>query len=174
MTHGPDAHATASLADGGAPVGYVRTTVLSVVSTEDGGNAVLLSDDHQSVLPIWIGGSEALTISYRLRGEQPDRPLTHDLLTTLVSELGGRAVEAHVDELRGDAFVGSMFVEQNGRVLRVDARPSDAIAMALGSGVPIYVSREVLAIAGVSRKDLERSRDETLNTKKRHGEPISL
>jgi hypothetical protein len=175
----PPARATAPVAGelvdgGGVPNGYVRANVASVVSMKDGGSAVLLVDDKDRILPIWIGGSEALSISYRLHGEQPDRPLTHDLLSSLVQELGGRAMEAHVDGLRGTTFLGSVYVEQSGRVLRLEARPSDAIAMALGSGVPIYVAKLVMDEGGVTREELERSRDETLDAKKNKGEPISL
>src|SRR5487761_2749542 len=78
----------AAYADGGAPRGYERVSVLRVLDTEDG-QAVLLVDAKQiTVLPIFIGGTEALTIEMRLEGEKAARPLTHDLLSSLVHELG--------------------------------------------------------------------------------------
>jgi hypothetical protein len=164
----------AILADGGAPTGYEKASVLSVVSMRDGGNAVLLADARgKTVLPIFIGGSEALSISLRLRGEHAERPLTHDLLSSLVAELGGHPIKVHVDELRGNTFIGSVFVEQNGKTVRFDARPSDAIAFALGSGVPIFVAIDVMMTGGVSREELDRARDETLDSK-RKSDPISL
>ena len=161
-------------ADGGAPSGYERASVLAVVSMKDGGNAVLLADSTgKTVLPIFIGGSEALSISLRLRGERAERPLTHDMLTSLVADLGGKGVKVHVDELRGATFVGSVFVEQNGRVLNLDARPSDAIAFSLGAGIPIFVASDVMATGGVPRAELDRARDKTLDSK-RKTDPISL
>jgi bifunctional DNase/RNase len=94
-------------------------------------------------------------------------------LSSLVAELGGRPVKVHVDELRGTTFIGSVFLEQSGRVLRLDARPSDAIAFSLGSGVPIFVATDVMMAGGVPRAELERERDKTLDARKK-SDPISL
>ena len=168
------APSAAVYADGGAPAGYQRASVLAVVSMRDGGNAVLLADaGGRTVLPIFIGGSEALSISLRLQGEHAERPLTHDLLSSLVAELGGKPIKVHVDELRGNTFIGSVFVEQNGRILHLDARPSDAIAFALGSGIPVFVATDVMATGGVSREELDRARDKTLDSKKK-SDPVTL
>jgi hypothetical protein len=156
-----------------APSGYGRATVLKVVPTEQGSAVLLVDEDEQRVLPIFVGGTEALTIHLRLNGETYQRPLTHDLLTSLVKELGATPVRAHVDELRGTTYVGSVFVRHAGRLIKLDARPSDAIAFALGAKIPIYAARDVMKTSGIPREELEGKSEESLG-KKRRGDPISL
>jgi bifunctional DNase/RNase len=77
-------------------------------------------------------------------------------LALIVKELGGRPIKAQIDDVRDDTYFGSVFMRQGDRVLQLDARPSDAIAIALGSGSPIYVSRSVLLASGVPLEDLQR------------------
>ena len=148
--------------------------MLDVLEQDEGAAVLLVDPSGTMVLPIFVGGTEALTIKLRLDGEHYPRPLTHDLLLSLVKELGGRAVKVQVDELRGDTFLGSVFVETGGRVLQLDARPSDAIAMALGSRVPIFVSRSVMLAAGVRRAELDRDPGADALGKHKRGNPISL
>lgn len=141
------------------PPGYALATVLGVASTRDSdsdGGIVVLEIAGGTVLPIFIGGTEALSIRLRLDGEKPSRPLTHDLLGSLVRELGGTPVRVQVDDLRGATFVGSVFVKQGERTIKIDARPSDAIAIALGSHAPIYAARAVLERAGLPRSSVEK------------------
>lgn len=115
------------------------------------GDAVVLADEGETtILPIFVGGTEALSIQLRLAHEPFERPLTHDLVDSLLAELGGTIARVQVDELRGTTFIGSIWVRHDGRVIRIDARPSDAIALAIGAGAPIYVARSVLAAAGLS------------------------
>jgi len=135
----------------------VEMSVAAVLPVRGGGAAVVLVDSKQSkVLPIIVGGTEALSINLRLAKESAPRPLTHDLLESVVHELGGKVVRAQVDEIRGEAFIGSVFVQvAGGRVVRIDARPSDAIALALGSSLPVFVARKVLDVAGVSPDALD-------------------
>jgi bifunctional DNase/RNase len=133
----------------------VEMTVAAVAPTHGGGAAVLLVDpSHTRVLPIFVGGTEALSIDLRMRKQKYQRPLTHDLLDSVLRELGGKLVRVQVDELREEVFIGSVFIETGGRTVRIDARPSDAIALALGAGVPILVARKVLDAAGVSPDSL--------------------
>ena len=146
----------ASFADGGAPTGYERATVWDFVPTDDGAAVLLLDASRTTVLPIYVGGTEALTIRLNLDGKHYERPLTHDLLALIVKELGGRPIKAQIDDVRDDTYFGSVFMRQGDRVLQLDARPSDAIAIALGSGSPIYVSRSVLLASGVPLEDLQR------------------
>jgi uncharacterized protein len=136
------------------PNGFVSMEVMGVLPTSDG-NAVFLVDlEHERVLPIWIGPSEAMAIQLRMERRRFERPLTHDLLDTIVKELGGRVVRVHVDDLRGATFVATLFVRGPDGVMAIDARPSDAIAIAVGNRIPIYVSREVVERAGLGRDDL--------------------
>jgi bifunctional DNase/RNase len=116
------------------------------------GLAVLLSDKAGTVVvPIFIGGTEALSIDMRMRHEPRERPLTHDLLDAVVRELGGRLIKVQVDDVRDDVFFGRVFVRHDGRIAEIDARPSDAIALAVGAGVPIFVSKRVVREAGIYR-----------------------
>ncbi len=133
----------------GPPDGYVEMRAVRVAALPQG-DAVLLADAEEStVLPIFVGGTEALSIQLRLAHQPFERPLTHDLAESLVHELGGTITKVQVDELRGSTFVGSVWLRHDGRAVPIDARPSDAIAMALGADVPIYVARAVLATAGL-------------------------
>ena len=138
------------------PAGYVEMHAAKVVALGDSA-AVLLTDDAMKVaLPIFIGGSEGASIDYRMRGERPPRPLTHDLLDDLVRKLGATIVKVQVDALREGVFHGSVFVRASGRVIRVDSRASDAIALAIGNRVPIYVAKKVLDQAGVDPGTMQR------------------
>ncbi len=129
----------------------VEMSVAAVLPVRGGGAAVVLIDSSRSkVLPIVVGSTEALSIHLRLAKQHLGRPLTHDLLESIVRELGGKVVRAQVDEIRGEAYIGSVFVQIGQRVARIDARPSDAIALALGNALPIFVARNVLDAAGVS------------------------
>ena len=134
----------------GAPDGYVEMRALRVAPLPQG-DAVLLADAEEAVLlPIFVGGTEALSIQLRLAHEPFERPLTHDLLDSLLRELDGTIAKVQVDELRGTTFIGSVWLRHEGRVVSVDARPSDAIALAIGAGAPIYVARTVLTAAGLT------------------------
>jgi bifunctional DNase/RNase len=164
----------AAFADGGAPNGYERTSVWDVIPAGDGAAVLLIDSKQDTVLPIFVGGTEALTIQARADGTHYERPLTHDLLSSLVRELGGAPVKTQIDDLRDDTYFGSVFVRQGDRILQLDARPSDAIAIALGSGAPLYVSRSVLLASGVPREQIERDEKDENITKRKKGNRISL
>jgi uncharacterized protein len=135
------------------PPGYVEMTVGEVTATGDG-NAVLLVDAaNDVVLPIFVGQNEAMAIDLRQRKQRYQRPLTHDLLDAVMHELGGSLVRVQVDDIKDKTFVGAVFVRAGTRVIELDARPSDAIALALGNRVPIFVARRVVDQAGVRRND---------------------
>jgi bifunctional DNase/RNase len=132
------------------PAGYVEARVLDVVDTSSGATVYLVVDAEGLVLPMLVGGTEATTIDLRASGKHYVRPLTHDLLSDTIRELGGRAVKVQVDELRANTFIGSVFLERpDGTVATLDARPSDCIALALGAKIPIYLKHSVLVEAGV-------------------------
>ena len=102
-------------------------------------------------LAIWIGPFEAQAIAMQLQGTPPPRPLTHDLMKALVERLGGRLDHVVIEDLRDNTYFATMHVTTpSGRDLAVDARPSDAIALALRLHGPILVSDEVFAKAAVS------------------------
>jgi bifunctional DNase/RNase len=163
----------AAFADGGAPVGYERATVWDVVPSANGAAVLLLDSSRTAVLPIFVGVTEAITIELRMGGKTYPRPLTHDLLGALLRELGAAPVKVQVDDVRDDTFIGSVFVRQGERILQLDARPSDAIAIALGSSVPLYVSRAIMLSAGVPREDIDKA-GHGAHIGPKHADPISL
>jgi bifunctional DNase/RNase len=164
----------AAFADGGAPQGYEKASVWDVVPAGDGAAVLLIDAKKLTVLPIFVGGTEALTIQLRADGTRYERPLTHDLLSSLVRELGGSPVKSQIDDLRDDTYFGSVFVRQGDRILQLDARPSDAIAIALGSGAPLYVSRSVMLASGVPREEIEKEEKDQAIAKRKKGNRISL
>lgn len=140
------------------PKGFVEMTVVGVVET-NGGRAVVLQESTQGYrLPIWIGDAEAFAIDLRLNRRRFQRPLTHDLLDTIMQKLGGQLIKIHVDDLKSNTFTGTVFIKHKNKVIPIDARPSDSIALALGNRVPIYVSLDVLKRAGF-KDDKEASPD---------------
>jgi hypothetical protein len=96
------------------------------------------------ILPIWIGQPEASSIAMRLQGVTPERPLTHDLLGNVIAELGAHLDRVTIGSLRDETFHARLLLVTPGARHEVDARPSDAIALALRLEVPIYASAEVL------------------------------
>lgn len=108
---------------------------------------ILKEKDAERYLPIWIGPNEAEAIAVRLQEVNIARPLTHDLLRTVIDTLGARVTSVVVNDLANDTFYARIILDVNGRALEVDSRPSDAIALAVTARVPIYVSEDVLGEA---------------------------
>lgn len=94
--------------------------------------------------PIVIGLFEATSIDRRVRGQQAPRPLTHDLLAHSIEMLGGEVQSIYISELREHTYYAKLRIKHEGEIVEVDARPSDAIAVAVTVDAPIYVSEEVL------------------------------
>lgn len=106
---------------------------------------VILRDiESQLFLPIWIGLSEANAIASRIEGVEPPRPMTHDLLRTAIEHLGGKLSKVVISDLKDSTFFALLHLSQGERSLEIDARPSDAIALALRAEAPIFVLRTVL------------------------------
>jgi len=111
---------------------------------------VILKERHADrYLPIWIGAYEAESITIALQEVEVARPLTHDLIKNIFHELTARVVRVEVVSLRDDTFFGNIVIESNGHLINIDSRPSDAIAVAVRTHVPIMVSRSVLDSAGI-------------------------
>ncbi len=100
-------------------------------------------------LPIWIGPAEAEAIAVRLQGVSVPRPLTHDLLRSVIESLGATVNSIIVSDLKNDTFYATVILNVNGKQIEVDSRPSDAIALAVRTEVPIYVEESVLDKAGI-------------------------
>ncbi|MCH5642668.1 MULTISPECIES: bifunctional nuclease family protein [unclassified Gordonia (in: high G+C Gram-positive bacteria)] len=113
--------------------------------------------DGQRYLPIWIGQSEAASIALRQKGIEPPRPLTHDLIVNLINDFGQTLLEVRIVDMQEGTFYAEMVFAGD---LRVSARPSDSIAVAMRADVPIIADEEVLAEAGLLIPD-EESDEET-------------
>ena len=94
--------------------------------------------------PIVIGIFEATVIDRKVRNFRPPRPMTHDLLVNVIDSMGGEVQHVVVNKLEDNTFFAKLVVQQNGRILEIDSRPSDAIAVASHTKVPIYVEEQVL------------------------------
>lgn len=105
---------------------------------------VLRDQDSQVILPIWIGIFEANAIAQRIENAELPRPMTHDLMQSMLQQIGVAVKKIVISDLRDDTFFALIHVDRGGQVFEVDARPSDAIALALRAEAPIFVLRPVL------------------------------
>jgi bifunctional DNase/RNase len=105
---------------------------------------VLRDEDGQEVLPIWIGKAEANAISLALESVQLPRPLTHDLMKNALEALEAKVISVVVTDLRDNTYYAKLHLTHHDAEITVDARPSDAIALALRTECPIFVAKEVL------------------------------
>ena len=135
---------------------------------------ILRETGQERYLPIWIGVYEAEAITLALQEVEVSRPLTWDLLKNMIHTLGGRVVRVEVVGLREDTFYGNIVVEVNDRLINIDSRPSDAIALAVRTHVPILVSRQIMNTAGIiPEEDLQEASEspETAQSAPEPGEP---
>jgi len=110
--------------------------------------------DGSRLLPIWVGISEGTSIAAALEGEKFIRPLTHDLAVSLMGSLGGAIEKVVICDVRDNAYYAGIFVKQAGRVFEVDSRPSDAMALAVRTGSPIFIEEKVLELCPVINKPI--------------------
>ncbi|HKF45846.1 MAG TPA: bifunctional nuclease family protein [Terracidiphilus sp.] len=111
---------------------------------------VLKDPTSDSVMPIWVGIFEANAIAIELEKLAAPRPMTHDLTRNLIQHLNGRLDRVVITEIRDDTFFAVLWLRQGDDIVMVDARPSDAIALALRSDCPIYVAERVMESARVT------------------------
>jgi bifunctional DNase/RNase len=100
--------------------------------------------DGERSFPIVIGIFEATSIDRRVKKMPSPRPLTHDLVTSVIDSLGGELRDVYISELRDHTYFAKLRIRMNGELVEVDSRPSDAIALAVTASVPIYVAEDVL------------------------------
>jgi bifunctional DNase/RNase len=110
---------------------------------------ILKEKDSNRYLPIWVGPAEADAIAVKLQNVELPRPLTHDLLKSVIQALGASLESVLVSDLQNDTFYAKLFLIVDGMQLEVDSRPSDALALAVRAGVPIYAEESVLDKAGI-------------------------
>jgi uncharacterized protein len=125
----------------------VESVRVHMLSTQ---HVVILKDlERERFLPIWIGPWEANAIAMKLQGLTPERPLTHDLLASVLEAAGATVREVVIADLADETFHARILLEAGGHVHEIDSRPSDALALAVRTGVRIYAAEAVLERAGV-------------------------
>lgn len=133
----------------------IEVRLLAVTKTpHDSGGALVLLEADGRILPILVGIPEAVSIQMAQMGEKPVRPLTHDLICNLLAGLRARLQSVAIYKLENETFFAHLNIEQKNaegqieQILKIDARPSDSIAIALRVGCPIFVAEEVMEVAG--------------------------
>ena len=124
---------------------------------------VILKDrDNKLNLPIWIGLLEATAMATELEGIKMARPMTHDLLRAIIGEMGAVVEWVEVTDLKDNTYFALIYLQVNGRQVTIDARPSDAISLALRTKSPIYVAKKVLEASSVLQQ-MEEGKDQDLS-----------
>lgn len=143
---------------------------ISYSQTQTGAYALVLTEEHgERRIPIIIGGFEAQAIAIQLEGLKPPRPLTHDLFLNFAMSFGVNLVEVNIYRLEEGVFYSKLICNNGGKDIVIDARTSDAIALALRFKCPIYTSEEILQKSGIVIDIQERS-----ETKTKKAEPIDI
>jgi hypothetical protein len=120
----------------------LRRIIITELSEQQ--TIVLREVEGERQFSIMIGIFEATSIDRRVKKMESPRPLTHDLVASVVEQLGGEIRDVYISELRDHTYYSKLRIRLNGELIEVDSRPSDAIALAVTCGVPIYVAEEVL------------------------------
>lgn len=110
---------------------------------------ILKEKETSRYLPIWIGAAEADAIAVKLQGTAVLRPLTHDLMQSVIDKLGGKVNSIVISDLQKDVFFAKIVINRDSEQMEIDSRPSDAIALAVRAQVPIYAEEDVLDRGGV-------------------------
>jgi len=112
---------------------------------------ILLKDRHSSkAMPIWIGEAEAMSIALGLQSGRFPRPLSHDLMKEIIGDLNGSVERVEISGLKDGTYYASIFLRNpSGKIMEIDARPSDSLALALRMGSPIYIDDEVFEASAI-------------------------
>ncbi len=131
---------------------------------------VLLKEKYgERTLPIWIGDNEAMAIAMCLEGIKPARPLTHDLIKILLDALESKVIKIVINDLKNETYFAQIFIDSDGKLFAIDARPSDSIALALRVDATIYVEDKIMDTNGLVLKG--DSVEEELKNKLRGTKP---
>jgi len=123
---------------------------------------ILKGSDGNTLLPIWVGVFEANAIALEIEKVATPRPMTHDLLRNILQGLGCSVSKVVVSQLKDDTFFAVIWLMQNGNLISVDSRPSDALALALRTDSPIYVDEEVIKHSKATSSKQEKLNDDEL------------
>ena len=124
----------------------IEFELFQVVITEGSQTQVIVVREKggERFFPIYIGHNEAMAIDRKLNEVQVPRPLTHDLLFSVIGQMGGKIGRVIINDMHDDYYLALLEINRNGETIVVDARPSDAIALAVRAGCPLYVEEQVL------------------------------
>ena len=134
---------------------------------------LLKTADGNKFLPIWIGHPEAAAILMKLQSQAAPRPMTHDLLSDMLEQLGAQIIRITVTELKENTFYASITVQQNGSEIEIDSRPSDAIALAVRAEAPIFAAEEVIEESAIEFEDGEVNEEEIVSEFKQFLENVT-
>lgn len=135
---------------------------------------LLREQDGDRVLPIYIGPFEASAIAFSLRKTEFPRPMTLDMMRLVIEGLGARVSRVNVTRIEGDTYFAELVIETDGRVVTIDARPSDSVGLALRAGCPIFVDDEVMDRAGHVMSEENEERLQRLRARLREIKPEDL
>ena len=127
----------------------------TLIMAQSGGPCVLVliptdelgTQKDSRIIPIWMGMAEATNLSFALEGHKLQRPMTHTLFTTALHNLGATVDRAEITDVQGHSFFTNLILRTPERIITLDARPSDAIALAVLQNAPIYIAEDVLSQA---------------------------
>ncbi len=135
----------------------IRVKVSQLLVSKAGFVVVLKGIEDTRVLHIFIGAAEAQAIAIRLNDVEVPRPLTHDLLKSVIDALGAKLLRVEITDLREGTFYARLILSRDGAEMEIDSRPSDAMALALRCSVPVFVAEKVMDEAGRSDDEDETS-----------------
>jgi len=136
----------------------IRLSIVSVGMVEDTGSVIIVlrAEESARLLVMEIGLLEGRSIAMEAEGVKAPRPLTHDLMHQFIQGLGAHVADVRIRDFQDQTFFATVVLErQDGTQTEFDARPSDAIALALRAGAPIYATEEVMAVAAIDEDDVE-------------------
>lgn len=139
----------------------IELEVKDVIPIEEANThaVVLVSKDQQFMLPIFVTEEAAVSIAFRLAERASPHPLAADLLDSVVKEMGGDVTRVNIDDVQDDIYTSRVTIRQGSKDLRIEARPSDAIAMALTGHAKIFCTQKVMAHAGISKGEIDSLRE---------------
>ncbi|MEW6544147.1 MAG: bifunctional nuclease family protein [Nitrospirota bacterium] len=149
-----------------AHAGLVQLKVHGVVPDPNTDTQIVILRDEQNaeILPIWVGAAEGTAIKFALDGNEPQRPMSHDLMRSVAGHLNIKVTRAVVTDVKSNTYFATLYLDARGVERAVDARPSDAIALALRMRSPIFATREVLKQRGGGNLDAWLDKFEAKNS----------
>lgn len=116
---------------------------------------VVITDEDNNIMPIYVGMSEGVSINSGLNNDITPRPMTHDLMTSIIQRLGARIKVIIIDEIKDGIYYARLNLSYNGSTIEVDARPSDCISLAVRTSAPINVRKSVFESSLINQEELE-------------------